>query len=205
MEQGSDNHNNPKSIIESIRSWYRALPDKKRYLEFFTAFLTIPVLLTVLLSNVNNLQNKKDASTPTPLSTIAVNPTTQPSPTASAGEAPTATATPGPECVQQVGPIDISYPLEGDTVTGDPVCLDISRTSQNYCSVVWSYRINGGAWSDYTDKSICMYGLTAGTKNLELRVKSIVSTDTTVLKRTFTVAGDITPTPTSATSSAGVN
>jgi hypothetical protein len=193
------------SIIKRIRNWYHALPDKKRYLEFMTALLTIPVLLTVLLSNVSNL--KRQQATPTtpavtPVITyVPLSPAVQPSTTAT----PSSTPTPGEECVKQIGPIDILYPENGDAVSGDPVCLDIVRQSKNYCSIVWSYRINGGAWSEYTDKSICMYSLTPGLKNLELRVKSIVSSDTTVLTRTFTVASSIPPTPTIATSSAETN
>lgn len=206
MELGSDNPNAPKSIIQSIRDWYRGLPDKKRYLEFMTALLTIPVLLTVLLSNVSNLQNKKNEPTPTPQPTadqpLTGTATTTPKTTVTPTSTPT--PTPGPECIKEIGPIELSDPEEGSTVTGDPVYLDITRTGKNYCSVVWSYRINGSAWSEYTDKSISLYGLTPGVKNLELRVKSIVSTDTQLIKRTFTVAGTSTPTPT-ATSSAATN
>ena len=120
-----------------------------------------------------------------------------PTPTSTATPSPT----PGPECTQLVGPISITYPTEGSTVNEDPVCLAITRQGQNYCSVVWSYRRNGGAWSAYTNNSICMYGLTPGVKTLDLRVNSIVSNDSTVLTRTFTVAGSPTPTPTIATSS----
>ncbi len=200
------------SVIDRIRNWYRALPDKKQYLEFITALLTIPVLLTVLISNVSNLQNQKRAaqSTASPTPVIEKIVVTQPSTTnqtsvQSTTPTPTPTATPsptpGPQCVQQVGPITITYPTEGSTVSENPVCLIITRQSQNYCSVVWSYRINGGAWSDYTNNSICMYGLTPGVKNLDLQVNSIVGNDSTMLSRTFTVAGS-TPTPTPATSSA---
>jgi len=202
---------NPKpfkqSVVERIRNWYRTLPNKKQYLEFITALLTIPVLLTVLISNISNLQSQKN--TKLPVSTLAPviekitvtsPPATTPAPVQST--TPTPTPTPRQECVQQVGPIEISYPAEGSTVTGDPVCLIVTRLSQNYCSVVWSYRINGGSWSDYTDSPICMYGLTPGVKNLDLRVNSIISTDTTMLQRTFTVAGATpSPTPTIATSS----
>ena len=53
------------TVLEKIKKWYRNLPDKKRYLEFITALLTIPVLLTVLWSNLNNLQQKGAVPTPT--------------------------------------------------------------------------------------------------------------------------------------------
>jgi len=202
MEQ-KDKEDSP-SVPERIKNWYRDLPDKKRYLEFVTALLTIPVLLTVLLSNLSNLQNKKDTDpAPAPTQTIVVTgtPGATPVPVISGTPqaTPSPTPTPGPQCTPEVGPVTIVYPEEGDTVTGDPVCLDITRKSGNYCSVVWSYRINGGPWSAYTANSICMYGLTPGDKTLDLRVKSIVSDDEDVITRHFTVAGS---TPTPATSSA---
>ena len=55
--------------MEKFKKWlkkalfsYRALPDKKQYVEFFTALLTVPMLLTVIILNFNNLQgaNKKE-------------------------------------------------------------------------------------------------------------------------------------------------
>jgi len=104
---------------ERLKTWFRGLPGKKQHLEFFTALLTIPVLLTVLISNISNLQNQKKTTTPaptplierivitqpaantlpnqspTPTSTPTATPTpTQPSPTATAGAAPTPTPTP---------------------------------------------------------------------------------------------------------------
>lgn len=194
QSRGSDGIND-LSVIEKVKKWYRKLPDKKRYLEFITAFLTIPVLLTVLLSNVANLQNQKKVEpTPTPLTTPMINtpsPTTRVTPTD-----PTPTTTPSAQCTPGIGPIEIVYPEENSTVSNDPVCLDIPRQGGNYCSVVWSYRINGSNWSNYTDREVCMYGLTPGTKQLDLRVKSIVSGEEKILRRTFTVAGSVaTPTP----------
>jgi len=201
----SEPHNGTKSksIIERIKGWYRGLPDKKRYLEFITALLTVPVLLTVLLSNYSNLKNQKQTQSPSPspagptIIQIQSTPsaTTTPLATPSATETPTQTS-----CTPGIGPISIVYPEEETTVSSDPVCLDISRTTGNYCAVVWSYRINGGSWSEYTDRDICMYSLSPGQKLLDLRVKSIANGDETILSRTFTVAGSVTPTP--ATSSA---
>jgi hypothetical protein len=196
----------PKSTqFERLRKWYQAMPDKKRYLEFFTALLTIPVLLTVLLSNISNLQNSKNTTKATPTPTMSTpSPSTAPvdKPSITPVITTSPTPTPGPECIKQIGPVSIVYPTEGAIVNTNPVCLEIARQGQNYCSVVWSYRINGGTWSDYTNSIICMYGLTPGVKNLDLRVNSIVSTDNTILQRTFTVAGNtLTPTPTIASSS----
>lgn len=102
------------TIVDNIKDWYRALPDKKRYLEFFSAFLTIPVLATVLLTNLNNLQNKNTAPVPTPQipapvitiiqpslppatsPTPTTNPTVTPTPTPTLTPTPTPTATPTP-------------------------------------------------------------------------------------------------------------
>ncbi len=200
------------SFREKIRQWYQRLPDKKRYLEFITALLTIPVLLTVIISNIQSLQKQKQTevpSSPTPSVFFDNRPMPRepkdmdaPSPTAMVTSTPS--VTPSARCIKEVGPISIVYPEEGSTTSKNPLCLDISRTGVDYCSVVWSYRINGGNWSDYTDKSICMYGLTSGTKNLELRVKSIVTGDEIILTRTFTFEGTATPTPTSS-SSASLN
>ncbi len=207
MDTSADNPLGPEStpVVERVRHWYRGLPDKKRYLEFITAFLTIPVLLTVLLGNVSNLQNqKKTEVTPTPAPTTYATPRpTAPPPVISQSSSSTAAAVPA-SCTPGIGPIEITYPTENSTIDEDPVCLDIPRQSSNYCAVVWSYRINGGRWSEYTDREICMYSLAPGTKNLELKVKSISNGDERIIKRTFMMAGVSTPTPT-ATQSGNVN
>ena len=83
-------------LTEKARQWYRALPDKKRYLEFITAFLSIPVLITVLISNVSNLQNTKKPETVSPTAapvpvTIVMQPTIQ---EPKAASAPVLTSTP---------------------------------------------------------------------------------------------------------------
>lgn len=192
-----------QSILQRVKSWYRGLPDKKRYLEFITALLTIPVLLTVLLSNVTNLQNQKSKDEPstTPTTAAATVPTTAPVVYITPSGKPDPTVTPVPQCTPGVGQITIIYPEEKDTVSGDPICLDISRKSGNYCSVAYSYRINSSAWSSFTGNSVCMYGLTPGEKKLDLRIRSIVSDDEEIITRLFTVAG---PTPTPATQSGTV-
>lgn len=195
--------NTEKPLLERIKRWYRRLPDKKRYLEFITALLTIPVLLTVTVSNILNLQSRNQ--TPTPVITQIITPQSTPQPTiqpsVTATIIPTSTPTPSPsaQCKKEIGQVTIADPDENAVVTSDPVCLDIVREGADYCAVVWSYRINGSAWSEYTDKSICMYGLTDGVKNLELRIKSIVTGAETILKRTFIIPSPtptITPTPT---------
>lgn len=192
-----------RRTISRTKHWYRSLPDKKRYLEFVTAFLSIPVLLTVLINNVSTLKHQSaPVNEPTPTQTIIYFPTVNDTQTNTQTENPTPKpqSTPVGQCTPGIGPVDIAYPDDGETVTSDPVCLDITRQSNEYCAVVWSYRINNSAWSDYTDRSICMYGLTDGKKQLDLRIKSIVSGEERVIRRTFTVEGHSSPTPTSTAS-----
>jgi len=211
-QESESKEKNQKPILEKIKRWYRRLPDKKQYLEFITALLTIPVLLTVIISNVRNLEKQQTVnitptqtvSSPTPTSRNDRPLPREPKDTPTPATTSTPTPTPSAQCKKEIGPVSIVYPEEGITITKDPVCLDISRTGQDYCSVVWSYRINAGSWSDYTDKSICIYGLTSGTKNLDLRVKSIVTGAEIILTRTFSISTATTPTPTS-TSSATLN
>lgn len=187
--------------LEKIKIWYRGLPDKKKYVEFITAVLTVPVLLTVLISNLSNINNsKRNDLTPTPEPTkmvatitekvdqngVSITPTTPVSPT------PTA----NPECKKEVGPVRISSPIEGQLINSSPVCIQISYQVGEYCSVVWSYRVDEGDWSDYTDKAICLYDLPIGPKTLELRVKSSQSDDEVTLVRNFYFKSKQLPTPT---------
>lgn len=190
-------------VIHKTKAALKHLPEKKQYVELVTAVLSVPLMITVLLLNLGNLRKTDTPVTPTPTPTLAVttnrvSPTdiiTVPIPTAIV---PTINLSPG-VCTKEVGPVEIASPKENETLTQDPICIDITRKSNNYCEVVWSYRINDDQWSEYTDKSICLYNLSSGQKNVEVRVKSIASSDQTVLKRSFQVVKD-TPTPTSTTS-----
>lgn len=175
---------------------YRSLPEKKQYVEFFTALLTVPVLLTVITLNLNNLkgQNKQMTTTPTE-KTIYV---TVPPRDASEDE-PTPT---NKECKKSVGPVSIASPSEGETITDNPVIIDIDYDNSENCEVVWSYRINGGRFSEYGSNNIALYNPPQGTVRLELRVKSVVSNDEKLLKRTFTYEGQSTDEGTTASSSA---
>lgn len=204
MTETGNKSSEQKPVVERVRRWYRALPDKKRYLEFVTALLTIPVLLTVLLGNVSNIQKQKNNDlTPTPSISAAVLITNTPTPwLQNTGETQTPTPTSVALCKREVGPMEILYPEENASISENPICLELSKQDPQYCAVVWSYRINGSAWSAYTDRAICMYGLDAGKKTLDLRIKSIASGDEEILKRTFTVLRD--PTPTQASSSASL-
>lgn len=177
--------------LEKIKNWYRTLPDKKRHVEFITALLTVPVLLTVLISNLGNInRDKKNQITPTPVAPtekiIVIEPSEiLPSPTVN------------PECIEEVGPVKIASPAEGQLVNSNPVCLRINYQTGQYCGVVWSYRIEDSDWSEFTDKAICIYNLSPGPKELELRVKSTVSDDEVTLIRNFYYKSKDAPTPTS--------
>lgn len=182
------------TISEKIRKWYKELPESKKYFEFISTILAIPVLLTVLLLNYSNLQKKEDNISPTPavknnvtIIPVTVDKSTSPAPTSV------------PECKKEVGPVEITSPTENQTITQQPVCFTINYRDNNYCSVVWSYKIDGGPASDFTDKSVCLYNLTSGAHKFELTVKSIVSSDQTNLVRNFDYEGQaptqtVTPT-----------
>jgi len=93
------------------------------------------------------------------------------------------------ECNPDIGPIAISSPDEGDIITDNPVFVSVDYKQGKYCSVVWSYRINGGKWSDYDDRSIALYNPPPGNIKLDLRVKSVVGGTTESLTRNFTYQG----------------
>lgn len=189
---------------------FRNLPDKKKYIEVVTATLSIPVLLSVVYMNYMNIQekrngqNKKDTvveqpkdSTPT-IITIIRDGEKQVTPEPDIDLTPTPTPTTKEECIKDIGPIDILTPAENSTVTGNPLDIDIRYDQGDYCSVVWSYRINQGPWSDYSDNDIVIYNMSSGKKTLELRVKSLVSNKNTTLTRVFTYQNtDEVPTPSS--------
>jgi hypothetical protein len=175
---------------------------KKHHVEYITALLSIPVLLSVIALNYFNLQNTTK-KTPSP-STSAKN--QQPiiievtQPITKNGQPPTATPTDTPTCNKTVGPISITSPKEGEVVTDNPVCFNIQYDNENYCSVVWSYRINGGQWSDYNSNAPCIYNLPNGPTTFDLRIQSTVSEDTGSLTRNFIYNGtsQTTPSPTSS-------
>ncbi|MBU3978467.1 hypothetical protein KKF69_03150 [Patescibacteria group bacterium] len=184
-----------KKILSSTRS----IPDKKRYIEFFTAMLSVPVLITVIMINMNNLKGSsksnvaslppvqkeekiyipvttsQDISTPT--QAISITPANQ-------------------ACKPEIGPISISLPNEGDTIIENPASIIINHKTGEYCAVVWSYRLNNAAWSAYDDKSIALYNLPQGEIKIDLKIKSIVTGDEQILTRNFTyngTASSITP------------
>lgn len=179
-----------KSIFTKFsRSVKKAAP-RKHYLEFITAALSIPVLLTVILVNWNSLQNSKKEEAqaqPSPAHEIIIR-------EGSGSSNPTPTKS--EVCKREIGPISISYPKENSTVSENPVNFIIKYDSTEYCSVVWSYRINGGVWSEYSSNSPSIYNLPNGNVKFELRVQSTVSQDADTLEKNFNYQGGSVSTPT---------
>jgi hypothetical protein len=177
----------------NIRTYFGKLLDKKRYLEFLTALLSVPVLITVLFLNYSNIQDRKKTTLDTqiqPIITIVQQGTSEkkePSPTETA------------ECLPEIGGITIDTPQEGASISSNPLAINIERVQdgEKYCSIVWSYRINSGNWSDFSDKDISIFNMESGEKTLELKIKSIVSGEEKNITRKFTYKNtQEVPTPT---------
>lgn len=187
-----------KKKFYKVLASVKKAPDRKHYLEFITAALSIPVLLTVILVNINNLNATKKDAAPLPIVT-----TTQPREiiireggNSAAPNNPT--STPSEICKKEVGPISITSPKEGATVTDNPVNF-IIKHNEDYCTSVWSYRINNGTWSEYSANTPSIYNLPNGAVKFQLRAQSTVSSDQDSLELNFTYAGSpvtVTPTPT---------
>lgn len=186
-----------RNTFKKIKNWYRELPNKKKHIEFITALLSVPVLLTVLIGNLNNL-NKNKQTTPVPTTqekVIIVNNEVTPK----TSLAPTQTLAPSPTtyaCKQEVGPVKITSPVEDQLITTNQVCVKTNYQVGEYCSVVYSYSINNSEWSDYTDGTICISDLTIGLQELELKIKSSQSDDEVVLIRNFYYKNKLPVTPT---------
>ena len=185
------------------------IPNKKNHIDFIAALLTIPVLVSVIILNYSNLQKtntKTNLPSPTPAQVekqiIITAPPNNPQ-VAAPNTQPT--ASPSATCIKQVGPVSIVYPTENQTVSDNPLCINISYSNSNYCSVVWSYRINGGTWSDYNSNSPCIYNLPNGNIKFDLRVQSTVAQDQQqTFTRNFVYNGQgtiATPSPTPTASS----
>jgi hypothetical protein len=180
---------------EKAVKFARKIPNGKAYLEVITAALSIPVLLTVIILNFSNLNNNKKATNTSPTPSVNEKVIYVPE-----DGKTIATPTSSENCKKQIGPVKISFPSESETVTDNPVYFNIDYTNKDYCSVVWSYRINGGSWSSYTANNPVIYNIPNGNVKFELKVQSTVVQEETVLTRSFTYRG--TPT---ATSSATTN
>lgn len=197
MENKPQEKKEKKSFFQNLKDF----PSKKPYIEFFTALLTVPVLLTVIFLNVDNIRGKADTkatdSKDDSKQTIVI---TQP-PGESVREKEVIVTEEA--CEPGIGEFSISSPTEGENVTDNPLFIDIDYDSNGYCNIIWSYRINGGPWSSYDDRSISLYNLENGEVTLDLRVKSVVNSDQESITRTFIYSGTsnisptegVTPTP----------
>ena len=175
-------------FVNKIRNWFIKLPDKKRYFELITAFLSIPVLLSVIFVNYFSIQERRNEEDKYPSPTPAVITIIERQETPANEPTSKLTASPTPsQCESEIGPIEITSPKENETVSNNPLCFTIVRKNPNnkYCAVVWSQRINNSSWSDFTDREICIYNMDTGKKTLELKVKSIVSGAEKTLMRVF--------------------
>ncbi len=204
--------------MKKIKAWVKDLPERKKYIDVITAIMTVPILLTVMVTNILNLSNngkanaamnEEDKPKPTVSEVIKIlpvqikeNDTSTSKTTTKIVESPTpsdfktASSTPTTttgSCKKEVGPVNIVSPAENESVSSNPVCIDILYKSGDYCGVTWQYRLNGGSWSDYLDNSICIDNLSSGNYKLELKVRSVTSSDETLVVRNFTYSSNQNP------------
>jgi hypothetical protein len=203
--------------FDQFASWYRALPEKKKYIEFVTAVLSVPVMVTVIIINLNNLNQQKSATQKqsgtektTPIQVVISGEKENKNTTNEDGAKLVETPTQAPSptkvgCIKEVGPVSVVSPRENEVLKKSPVCVTIS-TQSDYCSLVWAYSLDSDDWSTFSDKTICFYGLDNGTHAVQIKIKSSVSDDETTLQRSFVYQGNVPPTatPTVASSSAGM-
>lgn len=157
---------------------------RKIHLDWLISILSIPVLFTAIVINWGNLTHKAPAPTvASPSPQVIVVPQTNTNNNQETSPS---------SCTKNVGPITISSPTEGQAVNDNPVCITIDYTNSSYCSVVWSYRINGGSWSDFSNNTPCLYNLPNGNVTFDLRVNSTVSSDNLTLSRHFIYTGSTT-------------
>lgn len=181
---------------------FKRIPDGKSYVEIITAALTIPVLLTVLLMNYNNI-SKAQNPTPTPTPSESQKEVVYVPQKVVAGEktsiSPTITPTQAvdvKECKKDIGPVKIAFPNEGQTVDENPLSFIIDYSDDTYCSVVWSYRINGGSWSNYTTNNPIVYNIPNGNVKFDVKIQSTVTRTEQSITRNFTYKGANNPTAT---------
>lgn len=202
--------------FHKTREIIKKIPAQKPHIDFIAALLTIPVLLTAIILNFNSLQGRKLSSTLTPTPSVSKTPTIKKTSTFSIPSPVQINSTPLPttdpnQCKKDIGPIDITFPQEGQTVSDNPVCINISYSGDGYCAVVWAYKINDGSLSDYANNSACLYNVPSGDNTFTLQVKSLVSNNTKTITRHFVYKSNIvqaSPTSapsTSASSSAGMH
>lgn len=166
---------NLSNVIKAVKK----APQKKHHLDFIVAILTIPVLLSVIILNYSNLQKNKVTSTPTAIISPSEKIIVLPQKTTNSNPSPSES------CIKDIGPISISFPDEGEIISDNPVCVNIKYTNSNYCSVVWSYRINQGTWSDFNSNNPCIYNAPNGDIKFDLRVQSTIIQKEVNLTRNF--------------------
>jgi hypothetical protein len=180
--------------IKKFISSYKKLVDKKPYIEFITAILSVPVLITIILVNLNNLNSEEKSSlTPTPevkkekiyIPFTDQQKNTKENSQVAAPSSQNQAVITSSACKPGIGPVSISSPDEGDTVTDNAVAIIVNYKANDYCAVIWSYSINGGSWSAYNDTSIVLYNLPAGKIKVDVKVKSVVTGDVQALTRNF--------------------
>lgn len=192
-----------KNLIQKIKKWYIAIPNKKRLIEIITGSLSIPMMLTVILVNFNNIKNQKTktetSNAITPIQVIIDNPSNKNTATNSTSPILKTTIIPTKtECKKEIGPIEILSPQEGEIITTDNVCINIS-TDNKYCPVTWSYKIGNDNWSNFNNNDICLYNLNPGKKQLQIKIKSTIIDKTITLERNFIYQSSTTPTITPTT------
>ncbi len=183
---------------------FKRIPDGKGYVEIITATLTIPVLLTVLLLNYSNL-NKEQTPSISPKTESAKEVVYVPEKVLGNNDKTILSVSPSPEitnndCRKDIGPVEISFPKDNQVVDENPVSFVIDYSDTNYCSVVWSYRINGGSWSNFTSNNPVVYNIPNGSVKFDLKIQSTVIQKEESLSRSFIFKG--LNSPNSATSSA---
>jgi len=185
------------------------LYEKKPLIEFIVTLLSIPSILLLLILNFRSLtlsNNAKLTPTPNPTQTVSGQGTNTNFFTKPVSRTPKPTLMPDQTqapCNKSLGPVSITSPQEGTTVSTNPVEVNISYDDTDYCSAVWSYSVNGSSWSNYDNNSVALYNLPDGPITFQLQVKSLTSSDSTTLTRDFTYTGQSNaPMPTTASSSA---
>lgn len=199
---------------KKIKTKYRALLDNKKALDFIAAGLTIPVMVTLIISNYYNIQSRKKQGEGVEEKTeIPVEVRVNISPEEGEGEkrdevspkadlTPTNTPKPTKEsCKLDPAPMRIVYPEEDEVVFDDPVCVVLEIDQEGYCDSEWAYRVNDAGWSDYSSSQICLFNMKEGEVKLEIKIKNKESERVKAYTRNFKYKSEeeenltVTPTP----------
>lgn len=169
-------------MLDKITDLYHNLPDKKKYIDLVTAALTIPVLISVIVTNLVNLNHDKNKDI---ISAKVVQPTVEriiiketefPKPTLEKKKTEiTITPSPTIKCDTNLPIFEIISPAENEKISNDPTCVTLNQIDKgNYCSFLHAYRVNdSSSWSTYSDEPICLYNMASGDIKLEIKIKSI--------------------------------